>query len=157
MPEPRYIVDTGPIVAALNRRDTHHEWAKSVFGSLGSPPATSEAVLAEVCWHLRESAEAVARVLEMAPRGDLLLIPVADTEGVALAGLIRKYPDCMDLADACVVRLSEMFSRAKVITTDVDHFRIYRRNRNQAIPVIIRKGHDAKHSHDINGRFRRFP
>jgi predicted nucleic acid-binding protein len=136
VPEPRYIVDAGPLIAALNRRDVHHEWARAVFESLGGPPATSEAVLTEVCWHLRESPEAVARVLEMVPRGDLLLFPIADTEGVALAGLIRKYAESMDLADACIVRLSEMFPRAKVITTDVEHFRVYRRNRNQAIPLI---------------------
>jgi hypothetical protein len=32
--EPRYIVDAGPIVDALNRRDGHHVWAKAVFTSV---------------------------------------------------------------------------------------------------------------------------
>lgn len=136
MADPNYIVDSGPIVAALNRRDAHHNWAISVFSSVDGPPATCEAVLTEVCWHLRQSADAVARVLEMAPRGDLLLFPVADDEGVALASLIRKYGKNMDLADAGIVRLSEMFPKAKVITTYVEHFRLYRRNRNQTIPLV---------------------
>ena len=136
MAEPRYIVDAGPIVAALNRRDGDHAWAKAVFASLGEPPVTCEAVLTEVCWHLRDSPDAVARVLEMPSRGDLLLFPVAETEGVALAGLVRKYGKRMDLADAGIVRLSEIFPKAKVITTDVDDFRVYRRNRNEPIQLI---------------------
>ncbi len=136
MAEPRYIVDAGPIVAALNRRDGDHVWAKAVFASLGEPPVTCEAVLTEVCWHLRDSPDAVARVLEMPSRGDLLLFPVAETEGVALAGLVRKYGKRMDLADAGIVRLAEIFPKAKVITTDVEDFRIYRRHRNEPIPLI---------------------
>ena len=136
MAEPRYIVDSGPIVAALNRRDGHHGWAKAVFASLGEPPVTCEAVLTEVCWHLRDSPDAVARVLEMPSRGDLLLFSVAETEGVALAGLIRKYGKRMDLADAGIVRLAEIFPKTKVITTDVEDFRIYRRNRSAPILLI---------------------
>ena len=93
-------------------------------------------MLTVVCWHLRDSPDAVARVLEMPSRGDLLLFPVAETEGVALAGLVRKYGKQMDLADAGIVRLAEIFPKAKVITTDVRDFRIYRRNRNDPIPLI---------------------
>jgi predicted nucleic acid-binding protein len=134
--DPSFIDDSGPIIASLNKRDANHDWAKSVFSLLEGPPATCEAVLTEVCWHLRQSPDAVARVLEMAPRGDLLLFPIADEEGVALASLIRKYGKSMDLADAGIVRLSEMFPKAKVVTTDVEHFRVYRRNRNQSIPLV---------------------
>ncbi len=136
MRDPRYIVDAGPIVAALNRRDLHHEWAKSVFATLGEAPVTCEAVLTEVCWHLRESPEAVARVLEMPARGDLRLYPVADAEGVALAGLVRKYGRRMDLADAGLVRMAGLFPKARLITTDVQDFRVYRRNRNDVLDLI---------------------
>ncbi len=136
MTEPRYIVDTGPIVAALNRRDEYHTWARAVFASLGEPPVTCESVLTEVCWHLRDSPDAVARVLEMPPRGDLLLYPVVETEGVALAGLVRKYGRRMDLADAGIVRLAEIFPKARVITTDLVDFSVYRRNRNEPILII---------------------
>ena len=75
-------------------------------------------------------------MLEMPSRGDLLLFPVAETEGVALAGLVRKYGKRMDLADAGIVRSAEIFPKAKVITTDLDDFRIYRRNRNEPIQLI---------------------
>jgi predicted nucleic acid-binding protein len=136
MPEPRYIIDSGPIIAALNRRDIHHEWAKAVFASLGAAPMTCEAVLTEVCWHLRESPDAVARVMEMPYRADLVLYPVAQCEGMALATLVRKFGKRMDLVDASLVRLSELFGDAAVITTDVADFHIYRRRRDDPIPII---------------------
>jgi predicted nucleic acid-binding protein len=134
--EVRYIVDSGPIIAALNRRDALHGWAKAVFESLGEPPLTCEAVLTEVCWHLRDSPDTVARVLEMPSRGDLRLHPVVDTEGIALAVLVRKYGKRMDLADAGIVRLAELFPKASVITTDIEDFRIYRCNRANPLALI---------------------
>ena len=42
----------------------------------------------------------------------------------------------MDVADGCVLQLAERFPRAKVITTDVRDFRVYRRNRNELIQLI---------------------
>lgn len=74
--------------------------------------------------------------MEMPARGDLILYPVASLEGVALAGLVRKFGKRMDLADSSIVRLSELFPRAKVITTDLEDFGIYRRNRSHPIPLI---------------------
>ena len=71
-----------------------------------------------------------------AARGDLRLYPVVEAEGFALAGLVRKYGRRMDLADAGIVRLAELFPKANVITTDLEDFRVYRRNRNQVIPLI---------------------
>lgn len=53
-----------------------------------------------------------------------------------LRRLILRYQDVpMDLADACVVRLSELYADAKVVTIDSD-FRIYRRNGRQPIPLL---------------------
>ena len=100
---------------------------------------TSESVLTEVCWHLRHSVAAVARVLEMPARGDLVIYPILATDGLQIAAKITKFGKEMDLADACLVRLAEIYPLAKVITIDREHFTIYRRNRNQPIPLIVPK------------------
>ena len=58
-------------------------------------------------------------------------------ERQALWKLIRKYEDLpMSLADACLVRLAELHPAARVFTLD-SHFRVYRKNGRQQIPVII--------------------
>lgn len=33
----RYIIDTGPIVALLNRRDRHHAWIRKVLSTVEPP------------------------------------------------------------------------------------------------------------------------
>jgi len=133
---PDYLIDSGPLIAALNRRDRHHLWAAKILAELQAPPLTCEAVITEVCWHLRRSTRAVARVLTMPSRGDLLLNPMIGTEGPQIAAKIEQYGETMDLADACLVRLAEIYPRAKIITIDREHFTIYRRNRNQPLALI---------------------
>ena len=54
-----------------------------------------------------------------------------------LAELAARYADRKpDLADLCLIRLSELHPRHPVITTDVADFRVYRRGRREAIPLI---------------------
>lgn len=51
--------------------------------------------------------------------------------------LAERYADrCPDLADLCLIRMSELHPKSPVITTDVADFRIYRRGRREAIPLI---------------------
>ncbi len=137
MTSPKYLIDSGPLIAALNRRDRHHDWAAGILSSLDEPPMTIESVLTEVCWHLRDSTAAVVRVLEMPARGDLLINPIVAADGPQIAAKISKFGHEMDLADACLVRLSEIYPLAKIITIDREHFTIYRRNRNQPLPLIL--------------------
>jgi predicted nucleic acid-binding protein len=132
----RYILDTGPLVAFFNSGDRHHQWAVDVLSALSAPPLTTEAVITEVCWHLRTSVEAVARVLEMPGRGELKVVSLTASEGVNLAGKVRKYGARMDYADACVLRLAELTAGSVVITTDVKDFSIYRMHRDDAVPVL---------------------
>ena len=132
----KYLMDSGPLIAALNRRDLHHEWAVGMMAKLEEAPITCEAVITEVCWHLRRSTAAVARVLTMPMQGDLILNAIIGTDGPLIAARITKYGESMDLADACLVRMAEIYPRAKIITIDREHFTVYRRNRNHALALI---------------------
>ena len=63
-----------------------------------------------------------------------------DDEQVALRTLMRRYRNRpMSLADACLVRLSELHPGGRVFTLDSD-FRIYRRHGNKVIPVLMPVG-----------------
>ncbi len=54
-----------------------------------------------------------------------------------LAELALRYADrAPDLADLCLIRMSELNPKHPVITTDLSDFRIYRRGRREAIPLI---------------------
>ena len=92
--------------------------------------------MTEVCWHLRSSPVAVARVLEMPARGELDVRVLLSNEGVNLAGKIRKYGSRMDLADACVLRLAELVPGSVVITLDKKDFGIYRMHRDDPVTLL---------------------
>ncbi|MEI9961227.1 MAG: hypothetical protein WDM76_08920 [Limisphaerales bacterium] len=54
-----------------------------------------------------------------------------------LEALATRYSDQKpDLADLCLIRMSELFPKHPVITIDREDFRIYRRNKREMIPLI---------------------
>ena len=132
----RAIVDTGPLVALLSARDTHHQWARSSFATIAPPGITCEAVLAEA-WHLlRGTARGQSALLELLAGGTLTIEFGLMAELAAVRRLVSRYKDKpMSLADACMVRLAEIYDEASVITLDRD-FAVYRKNGRQVIPLI---------------------
>lgn len=132
----RAIVDTGPLVALLSARDTHHQWARSSFATIAPPGITCEAVLAEA-WHLlRGTARGQSALLELLAGGTLTIEFGLMAELAAVRRLASRYKvQPMSLADACMVRLAEIYDEASVITLDRD-FAVYRKNGRQVIPLI---------------------
>lgn len=128
------IVDTGPIVALLSRRDRHHAWAAAAWASVKAPLLTCEAVLAEVCFLLGDQR---AAALTFVGRGAIELSFSLGAEHERVAATMTRYAGVpMALADACLVRMSELHATSTVMTLDSD-FRVYRRHGRQVIPLII--------------------
>ncbi len=134
----RVLVDSGPIVALLDRRDIYHEWAKREIANLHEPLMTCEAVISEVFFLL-------SRV-----RGGTSIFIALLRDGLILASAnfsyrerssevlhhLQQYVDLpMSFADACLVRMSEIERDSIIFTTDRG-FLTYRRNRRQNIPLI---------------------
>jgi predicted nucleic acid-binding protein len=130
------IVDAGPLVAFLNRRDTHHSWAVEALGRVRPPLLTCESVISEACFLLRRDAKGADGVLELVAR-DLLQVAFDLAQELDdVRRLMKRYADVpMSLADACLVRMSERYTKASVLTLDGD-FRHYRRRGRQVIPLI---------------------
>lgn len=127
------IADTGFLVAFANRTDQYHDWAVEIARQVTAPLLTCEAVLAETAFHLSSTYLVMAFVREglVRPAFDLL-------ENLGrLSDLADRYRDRQpDLADICLIRLSELHTHLPVITTDVTDFRVYRRGRREVIPLI---------------------
>ena len=128
----RGICDTGFIVAFLNRDDQYHAWAVALASQFTEPLLTCEAVLAESAFKVLS----VAAVLKLV-RDGMLTISFSLNDNVAqIQELALRYEDRQpDLADLCVVRMSELYPKHSVVTVDAD-FRIYRRNKRELIPLI---------------------
>ena len=131
------IADTGFLVAFANRNDAHHEWALSVAARVTEPLLTCEAVLAETAFHL----ESVPVVLAMIADGLVTLAFDCREHLPQLGALAERYADRKpDLADLCLIRMSELHPRHSVVTVDRQDFRVYRRNKRESIPLICPPG-----------------
>jgi len=131
------IVDTGPLVALLNRRDRHYQWARDVLDRIEPPLLTCEAVVSEACFLLQRLSGGQDAILELLARSIVRVSFTLDAEVDALRALMKRFADVpMSLADACLVRMTELAPRSQVLTLDAA-FRIYRRNRRLMIPTIM--------------------
>ena len=127
------IADTGFVVAFANRNDRNHAWALELAREIREPLLTCEPVLAEAAFHLHNSELVLAFVR------DGLVKPALNLEEhlPRVLELAVRYADRQpDLADLCLIRLSELHPKHSVITTDIADFRVYRRGRREVIPLI---------------------
>jgi uncharacterized protein len=132
------IADTGFLFAFLSADDMYHHWAVEIARRVEGPLLTCEAVLAETAFHLRDA----RLVLQLVQSGFVRPALVVNDHAERLEELARKYAGRRpDLADLCVIRLSELFPKHPVLTTDVTDFRVYRRGRREAIPLIVPSAH----------------
>ena len=129
------LVDAGFLVALLSRRDVHHAWSVVQAPRHAPPWRTCEAVLSEA-FHLL-GARGAPGLGALLRRRALLAAFDLDNDVESVLKLLNKYANIpMSLADACLVRMTEMLPDPIVLTTDSD-FRIYRRHSRQVIPCAM--------------------
>lgn len=127
------IADTGFIVAFARANDQHHAWALDVAKEITEPLLTCESVLAEAAFHLESSSYVLSLVED-----EMLRVAFDCSRHMPqLNDLARRYADRKpDLADLCLIRMSELYPRHTVITVDQSDFRVYRRNKRETIPLL---------------------
>lgn len=131
------LLDTGCIVALLDRREQYHQVCAQLMRALVHPPVTCEAVLVEAHYLLRHLDGAAQVLLEDVAKG-LYQVPfVLSTRAAEVARLMKKYADVpMALADACLVDMATQMGSGRILTLDSD-FRTYRWGRNRAFDLLI--------------------
>jgi uncharacterized protein len=132
----KIIVDTGPLVALLNRNDKAHVWVMTQLADIRPPMITCEAVLAEATYLTSQIKGAREALIEMVGENFLQIGLQVQDQHAALLAMVKRYVNVpMSLADACVVRLAELHPKSPVFTLDSD-FNIYRKNGRQVIEQI---------------------
>ena len=130
------IVDAGPLVAYFKRGELHHQWSRDRVGSLHPPLYSCDSVISEACFLLRRTQSGIDRLMEFLERGIVRLDFPIRSELPAIRRLLRRYRNVpMSLADACLVRMSEVLNEPVIVTLDSD-FKIYRRHGRQVIPLM---------------------
>lgn len=135
MTKPACLLDTGPLVSYLAAGSRQHKWVIGQWKQLAPPLLTCEPVLTEAASLLKREGGDADPLFALLERGVIRIALSVQDEQADLRALMRRYRNRpMSLADASLVRLSEMHAASEVFTLDSD-FRIYRRHGNKVIPV----------------------
>jgi predicted nucleic acid-binding protein len=131
------LLDTGCIVALLDRSEAHHEICAEAVSEASFALVTCEPVIAEACYLLRKLRGAADAVLDNVGRG-VFGIPFRIDQSIPpLRALMKKYAQVpMDLADACLVHLATELGTGRILTLDGD-FRIYRWGKSRPFELLI--------------------
>ena len=136
------LLDTGPLVSFLASGLEHHQWTIEQWKRLRPPLLTCEPVLTEAAFLLKREGRDTDSLWALLERGAIRVALSMQEHQSDLRALMQRYRNRpMSLADACLVRMSEIHPSAEVLTLDSD-FRIYRKHGNRAIPVRM-PGHRA--------------
>lgn len=131
------LLDTGVIVALLDRSERHHGQCVATVEALEGALVTCEAVIAESCYLLRKLPGAAETVLENVERG-VFHIPLQLSQSAApVRNIMRKYRDLpADFADACLIHLADQLNTGDILTLDRD-FQAYRWRRNKPFHLLV--------------------
>ncbi len=131
------LLDTGCIVALLDRSERNHRRCAETVRELDAPLVTCEAVIAEACYLLRELRGAADVVLQNVERGTFEIPFRLDRASKAIRLLMRRYATVpMDFADACLVHMADELDTGRILTLD-DDFAVYRWRRSRVFDRLL--------------------
>jgi predicted nucleic acid-binding protein len=136
----RALVDTGAVVALLNRADRYHAAAVEWFGHFRGTLLTTEAVVTETAYVLAASPPHQRAALVWFDRtkaaGLLEVHPVQSYAAVeAIMARYAKLP--CDYADATLIALAEAASVSVIATVDQRDFSVYRLSRRKRFRIVL--------------------
>ncbi|MBI2320306.1 MAG: PIN domain-containing protein [Betaproteobacteria bacterium] len=136
----RALVDTGAIVALVNRADRFHDQAAAWFQNFRGQLLSTEPVITESAYVLAASPEHQRAALLWVQRARVagILQVVALEDHAALARIMSKYADLpCDYADASLIWLAEKTGVLQIATIDQGDFSVYRVRGRRRFRILI--------------------
>lgn len=131
------LVDAGPLVALVDRDDSHHRRCVSALKKLREPLGTVWPAVAEAMYLLSDVPNAQDAAWEMLTRRAIQLLSLDERDIPRMRELMGKYADRpMDLADAALVRVAERENIERVFTVDRSDFTAYRIHGRKSFRII---------------------
>ena len=133
------LLDTGPVIAILDRRDSHHEWMLPRFAQLQGRLVTTGAVVTEATFFLQDIKDGILRLFEFLEAPHVEIRDAFTQPRLhSAATLMAAYADTpMDFADATLVVLAEELETNQIITLDERGFRAFRYRRNKKFQLLL--------------------
>lgn len=130
------LLDTGVIVALLDRSERRHADCVEALDGVRAPLVTCEAVIAEACYLMRSVPGAPEAILQNVADATFQIPIQLSGCAAAVQRILKKYRDQdIDLADACLIHLASELRTGGILTLDKD-FRVYRWGGNRTFSPI---------------------
>lgn len=131
-----WLLDTGPLVALVNKKDSYHQQAKTIFQKISGTFITCEAVISEACFLMRDITLGPREIIILGMKGFYTIPYSFSHEFKLLFEIFNKYDDqSISLADACLIRMAEVYNQPKIITFDSD-FERYRFGKRKKFEIV---------------------
>jgi predicted nucleic acid-binding protein len=118
-PRMTLLLDTGPLVAAIDRSGKHHARCAALLESAEGPLLIPATFIVEMCWLLDERLDIEAAFLTSVATGELQHVTITAVDLARTAGLVRCYADLpLGAVDASVIAVAEPLRLADVATLD---------------------------------------
>lgn len=133
------LVDTGPLVAFLNARDSAHDEVAERLGRYSGQLTTTSAVITEVMHFVAPSPTGPRLFADFVLATGLVVSDLTQPAALAeAAGLMQKYADLpMDFADATLVLLADRLELFDIFTLDRRGFRVFRGREGQTFRLML--------------------
>lgn len=133
----RVLVDAGPMVAILSRRDQYHRICVEALREMPGPLFTCWPVMTEAAWLLRRDLNAVQKLLNSMDTGFVALLTLGTNDAKPIASIMKKYRDIrIQLADAALVHLAARDGLDTIFTLDQRDFSVYRLPRGRTLRLL---------------------
>jgi len=129
------LLDTGVIVALLDRSERYHSACRDAVENLRRPLVTCEAVIAESCYLLRNLSGAPEAVVRNVEESNFQIYPVLTSAAEVRKSLAKYRGRRADFADACLIVMASQLNTGDILTLDRD-FTFYRWSRNKAFRIL---------------------
>lgn len=140
---PAALIDTGAILALVDRSDDWHEPCTAAYNRARLPLLTTQAVLTEVFHLTRGDRRQIGSIWILLRAGAIEISSIANDELPQVQSLMDDYADRpMDFADATLVHLAARESISMILTVDHDDFETYRlpgRKKFTILPIRPRR------------------
>jgi uncharacterized protein len=134
-----WLLDTGPLVAYLDRTDKDHAAVVPFLDSFNGQLVTTSAVISEAMYFVAGVRSGPALLAEFVAASGLQVYDFSDAnELTEAARRMEKYADLpMDYADATLVLLAEQLGVFDVLTLDRRGFNVFRSSRGKRFSLIL--------------------
>jgi len=133
----RVLVDTGPLVAIISRRDQYHRVCVEALRGLPGPLFTCWPVITEAAWLLRRDSNAVQSLLNSIDTGFLEMLPLSTSDAKPIAAVMKRYRNIrIQLADAALVHLAARDGLDTIFTLDRRDFSVCRLQRGKSFRIL---------------------